>query len=219
MAVAPAKEQAASQSRLTHPACESEHPQTCTLVRGDKDAARTERHPVNGRLSRSAGLFPGVLGVRRRRCAVRKRANVRSWRHRDPGRSVVARLRDKRHHRTAQAANASLPLLPRLLDQWTWRVGIGAEHAAITRFGLEQNATVFALIEKLTGVRRHGFRGRMLAMWARDGGPELHPDYRASLSRTESKYGFQASARPTKNVPADRTISEVMEVAGVHVAF
>ena len=61
------------------------------------------------------------------------------------------------------AATFSTPL-PRLLNRRTWHVAEGAEHAAIASKRPQYVATIFAVIEELTGVCRHGFRGNAAAL-------------------------------------------------------
>jgi len=56
------------------------------------------------------------------------------------------------------------------LDGWAEHIAIGAENAAIARFGLEQGMADPALIKPLAGVREHCFLLPVSAFGAGDGG-------------------------------------------------
>jgi hypothetical protein len=55
-----------------------------------------------------------------------------------------------------------------LLDGWARHRAIGTEHTAIAGFGPKQGFAGRALVEKLTGIRRHRFLALLAALRAGD---------------------------------------------------
>src|SRR5258708_34190505 len=109
------------------------------------------------------------------------------------------RCRPLRRSRTAGSVAVGL-------DGRTGDVAVGTEDAAVAGLGLEHGAAPLAVVEVLTGVRRHGLRLPMSTLRTGQDGGGLDvddappPALRRSLNIQGSINGPQASATSTRTV-------------------
>lgn len=82
---------------------------------------------------------------------------------------VMTEAQDLFQSRLTKAALLDRAFLPGLLDRWAGNRTKGTIHAAIPLLGSENRATAFAVIEKLAGMRRHGFGFLVPTLGAGDG--------------------------------------------------
>ena len=105
---------------------------------------------------------------------------------------VASRLARMESHSLAAASSLAV-----LLDRRARHGPVGAEHAAIARFGLQPSATSAAVVEKLASVRGHRLLGLMAARRTSKRGFKLHVCSLTMMPSQRCKPSLEGSAQAT----------------------